>query len=113
MKNQLERNHQSEGVMDAKQDSRLHALFLHFTSGTRINDGDWLALETALDEEHEKSVQKLRKDCPQISETDVRICMMKELGLTWRQMAAVVFLEKESVRKRHLRLKKKFFLHEK
>ena len=99
--------------MDTRQDGRLHTLYSHFTSGTRINKEDWLALEIALDAEHEGTMRKLRKYCPQISETDVRICMMKELGLTWRQMAAVVYLAAESVRKRYQRLKKNFILHEK
>lgn len=87
----------------------LKTLFACFTSGERMKEEDWVALEATLDEERNGFVARLRAGNHHVSETDIRICMTKELGPTWRQMAVVFFLAPESVRKRYQRLKKTIF----
>lgn len=88
----------------------LNNLFLRIISGVKLDNVDWDALECALNQECDECVAKLRSNSCTISEMDIRIYMTKKLGLTWRQMSEIFFLDPESVRKRHQRLKRKIQL---
>ncbi len=86
----------------------LMTLLTLFASGTQIKEEDWSKLEIALDEERENFFAKLRSTYPAMNEMDFRVCMAKELGLTWRQMTHLFFISPDSVKRRYQRIKKKY-----
>ena len=83
-----------------------------FTAGTAASDADWSVLEAALDAEHGGFVSRLRTEHPKLKEDSVRICMLKEAGLTWRQMSVHFGIAPESVKRQFQRMKNKVFSQE-
>ena len=92
--------------------SNLKQAVMLFTAGTAASDADWSLLEAALDAERGGFVSRLRAEHPKLREAGVRICMLKEAGLTWRQMSVYFGIAPESVKRRYIRMKSKVFLHE-
>lgn len=89
-----------------------NSLMLQIAQGRDIHLGveEWTELEALVNAELGGYAAKLRSNHPAIKEKDLRICMLRKLGLTYMQIAKLFFLQPASVKKRMQRLRKQCFL---
>lgn len=91
-----------------------NSLMLRVAQGrdVHLSDEDWTELEASVDAELGGYAAKLKSSWPGIKEKDLRICMLRKLGLTYMQIAKLFFLQPASVKKRMQRLRKQCFLQQ-
>ncbi|MBR1379101.1 MAG: hypothetical protein IJ557_08270 [Bacteroidaceae bacterium] len=71
----------------------------------KMDEKSWEKMEEMLNMAEEDFVRVLRKNYPKFSENDIRLCMMVKLKLTNNQMANVLCIGDEAVKKRKQKLK--------
>ena len=68
-------------------------------------DADWNTLPTHADAVFDNFTVRLRQRFPSLNEEDIRYCCMVRMHLSQAEIAGVVCLEKDSVKKRLKRIR--------
>ena len=81
------------------------------TAGKRtiINARDWHEIEVTLDIADNQFVSRLRRDHPDFSEDDIRLCMLSRLKLLNTALSAIYVISISAVQHRKQRLKRNGF----
>ncbi len=76
------------------------------------SDAHWENLKAHFEEVHPTLFAKLYEVCPDLSATDLRYCAYQKMGLSKKEIATLLHLDPESVRKHQYRIKQKLKLDE-
>lgn len=81
------------------------------TAGKRtiINARNWQEIEMTLDTADDQFVSRLRRDHPDFSEDDIRLCMLSRLKLSNTALSAIYVISVSAVQHRKQRLKRDGF----
>ena len=71
----------------------------------RMSDEDWKTIYTHADVVFDNFTVRLRQRFPSLNEEDIRYCCMVRMHLSQAEIAGVVCLEKDSVKKRLKRIR--------
>lgn len=71
----------------------------------RMSDDDWKAIYTHADAVFDNFTVRLRQQFPALNEEDIRYCCMVRMHLSQAEIAGIVCLEKDSVKKRLKRIR--------
>ena len=75
------------------------------TNSVNLSEGEWLELEVFLDTTSNHFAERLHHHYPMLTIEAFRLCMLLRLGLTNRQIAAIVHIAEKSVKQRAYVLK--------
>lgn len=75
------------------------------TKKCRMSDEDWKTIFTHADAVFDNFTVRLRRQFPALNEEDIRYCCMVRMHLSQSEIASVVCLEKDSVKKRLKRIR--------
>lgn len=75
------------------------------TKKCRMSDDDWKTIYTHADAVFDNFTARLRQRFPALNEEDIRYCCMVRMHLSQAEIAGVVCLEKDSVKKRLKRIR--------
>jgi len=75
------------------------------------SEEDWEQFELHFDQVHENYLQKLRKEYPQLSPKDLRMCAYLRMNLSTKEIAPLMNISVRGVEISRYRLRKKFELH--
>ncbi len=70
-----------------------------------MSDEDWKTIYTHADAVFDNFTVRLRHQFPSLNEDDIRYCCMVRMHLSQTEIAGVVCLEKDSVKKRLKRIR--------
>ncbi|MEO1253440.1 MAG: tetratricopeptide repeat protein [Bacteroidota bacterium] len=70
-------------------------------------DDDWQEFETVFQQVHMKFFEQLRKDYPDLTSAETRLCAMMRLNLDSKDMATIMGISQDSLRIARYRLRKK------
>ena len=79
---------------------------------TLTSDSDWENLKAHFEEVHPTLFAKLYEMCPDLTKVDLRYCAYQKMGLSKKEIATLLNLDPESVRKHQYRIKQKLKLEE-
>ena len=71
----------------------------------RLSDADWMVIFGHADAIFDGFTQRLREAYPVLNEEDIRYCCMVKMQLSHSEIARIVCLEKDSVKKRIRRIR--------
>jgi len=74
---------------------------------------DWKDFKLHFEKVHRDFFQKLRNQCPGLTENDLRLCAYIRIGMRIKQIAQMLSVSSESVKTNRYRLRKKLDLPEK
>ena len=77
----------------------------------KLEDKDWTDITRILEDVDDGFVSRLKNLCPEIKTTDLGICMLERLKLSNKQMADIMKITVEGVKKRKQRMKSKYFMN--
>ncbi|MEM1123310.1 MAG: sigma factor-like helix-turn-helix DNA-binding protein, partial [Bacteroidota bacterium] len=75
-----------------------------------LTDKDWQAFKSYFEKSTPGYIQKLRKQHPELSESEERLFLLLKLQLTRKEIAAILGISPESVKKTRSRLRKRLAL---
>ena len=77
----------------------------------KLEDKDWTDITRILEDVDDGFVSRLKNLCPEIKTTDLGICMLERLKLSNKQMAYIMKITVEGIKKRKQRMKSKYFMN--
>ena len=75
-----------------------------------LTDADWIEFKNSFEKAYPNYIQQLRKKFPGLSEGEERLCLLIKLTLSTREIASILGISKDSVKKSRQRLRKKMDL---
>ncbi|MCB2221514.1 MAG: tetratricopeptide repeat protein [Bacteroidetes bacterium] len=82
----------------------------HMINGSAQSDKEWNNFNRHFEQVHQGFLSKLKADFPILSSNDLRLSAMLKLNLTSKEVAAIMNISPESVKKARYRLRKKLQL---
>jgi DNA-binding response OmpR family regulator len=76
----------------------------------KVKSDDFQRFETSFSAVHDSFYRELLKDFPHLTQNDLKLCAYLKLGLSSKKIAAVMFINKDSVKTARSRLRKKLRL---
>jgi tetratricopeptide (TPR) repeat protein/DNA-directed RNA polymerase specialized sigma24 family protein len=100
---------QDSGVPISDERTRYLDQLLH---ATILTEEDWQAFRALFDKVHPGFSTRLREKIPDLTPADTRLLTLTKLGLSSREMAAMLGISTEAIKKTRYRLRKKIDLPE-
>ena len=75
-----------------------------------LTDADWIEFKNSFEKAYPNYIQQLRKKFPGLSDGEERLCLLIKLTLSTREIASILGISKDSVKKSRQRLRKKMQL---
>lgn len=75
-----------------------------------LTDADWVEFKQSFEKAYPHYIQQLRKKFPGLSDGEERLCLLIKLTLSTREIASILGISKDSVKKSRQRLRKKLHL---
>ena len=100
---------QISGIPISDERTRHLDLLLH---ATILTDEDWQSFRGTFDKVHPGFITRLREKIPDLTPADTRLLTLTKLGLSSREMAAMLGISTEAIKKTRYRLRKKIDLPE-
>lgn len=91
------------------RDNKLNKIF-HLIDSNINNDEDWTLFESYFSEIHQNFFNKIKKDFPDISATDLKLCAYIKLNKSTKEIASLMNISARGVETSRYRLRKKLGL---
>lgn len=91
------------------RDTKLNKIF-HLIDSNINNDEDWTVFESYFSEIHQNFFNKIKKDFPDISATDLKLCAYIKLNKSTKEIASLMNISARGVETSRYRLRKKLGL---
>ena len=101
------KNEQAPGL-DEKRMERLD----HLNRTTILTDDDWNKFKQLFEQVHKDFLKRLREKLPDLTQAEVRLVCLTKLELGTKQMAGILGVSLDTIRKSRYRLRKKLGLSE-
>jgi tetratricopeptide (TPR) repeat protein len=82
----------------------------HMINGSAQSDKEWINFNRHFDQVHQGFLSRLKSDFPVLTSNDLRLSAMLKLNLTSKEVASIMNISPESVKKARYRLRKKLDL---
>ena len=101
--NELEQQLKSEKSMDKSTSAKM----LRTLKNSRNQEKDWASFIEVFESVHPDYIGKIKKLNDELTVNDIRLCSLERMSFDTKQIAAILHISDEGVRKARYRLKKK------
>ena len=103
----------NDSMLDNKENMSVSVNKINRIIKENINiDNEWENFKLHFDKVHPHFFEKLKQECTNLTEGDLKICAYINMGMTQKQIAQILHVVPDSIQKRIYRLKKKLNLTE-